>query len=922
MKKIVLLLVFFALIFGQNIYAQKRTVTGVVTSADDKAPLPGVSVTVKGLNEGAVTKADGSFSIVIRNGKYLVFSFVGFENQEVEIDGIKQFQISLKPSKNNALNEVQIVGSRNANRTKLNSPVAVDVIDIKPLLESAPQVSVTQILQYISPSFHSVNGSNAGDAGSALSLAQLRGLGPDQVLVLVNGKRRHKSANVNYGGLGNGSTGYDLNSIPTGSIDRIEILRDGAAAQYGSDAIAGVINIVLKKKTDDFAVNTSGSVRRRGDGAVTRTSANYGVGLGNNGGYINVTTEYATQAISLPSGRKDAGLYNGPIYGGGANTRAYDAIYTKAIDDAILASRGIDRHFFDQRAGGSNAGQDALLFFNAGLPLKNSAELYAFGGISSRNSQFTATYRLPGWTSRNNNFIYPDGFLPAMENNIVDESIAVGIKGKVGDWNVDFSNVYGKNIFGNRVDNSLNASLGLKSPTSFDAGSYNASQNTTALDFTRYFDKILKGLNVAFGAQHRVEGFQIIAGEEASYSKADQRNIVDIDTTTGGIPYLSNAGVTSLNGLSAGSQIHLGFRPENAVNVSRSVTAGYADLELNVTKAWLVSGAGRAEYFSDFGNVFTWKAATRYSFARWLSIRGSANTGFRAPDLAQSYYTSISTSFQQGRGVDILTASNQSAAARALGIPKLSPEKSKGYALGLTSAPGSNVELTVDAYLINIDNRVGNTGNFTSTDTNLPQDVKTLFQQTGAAQANFFYNEFGTRTKGIEFTGSYKLLLDKGNINFLFGGNFEKNEVTKVNTPKGLEKYKNVILSPGERARVTTNIPAQKVNLQGIYSVDKFTFLARTVYFGKVTTASQLSAADPLNPVYFYQTLKPIWVTDLSVGYKFTDKIQGTVGVNNIFNVLGDYSDPSIAGLRNPTVVGIQNGSAGIQPFIKLSAHL
>jgi iron complex outermembrane receptor protein len=395
-----------------------------------------------------------------------------------------------------------------------------------------------------------------------------------------------------------------------------------------------------------------------------------------------------------------------------------------------------------------------------------------------------------------------------------------------------------------------------------------------------------------------------------------------VDTTVGGIPYLSNAGVTSLNGLAAGSQIHLGFRPENAVNVSRSITAGYADVELNVTKEWLVSGAGRAEYFSDFGNVFTWKAATRYSFARWLNIRGSANTGFRAPDLAQSYYTSVSTTFQQGRGVDILTASNQSAAARALGIPKLTPEKSKGYALGLTSAPGSNVELTVDAYLINIDNRVGNTGNFTSTDANLPADVKTLFQQTGAAQANFFYNEFSTRTKGVEFTGSYKVLLDKGNINFLFGGNFSKNEVTKVNTPKGLEAYKNVILSPGERARVTTNIPAQKINLQGIYSLDKFTFLLRTVYFGKVTTASLLSAADPLNPVYFYQNLKPIWVTDLSVGYKFTAKLQGTVGVNNLFNVVGDYTDPSIAGLRNPTVVGIQNGSAGIQPFIKLSAHL
>jgi iron complex outermembrane receptor protein len=921
MKKILLLLIFFSLYYGQNIYAQKRTLTGIVIGSDDNAPLPGVIVKIKGFEEGTTTKVDGTFQIVVRNGKYLVVSFLGYETQEVLIDGIKEFKISLKPS-TSALSEVQIVGSRNAGRTKLNSPVAVDVIDLKPLLESAPQVSVTQILQYVSPSFHSVNGSNAGDAGSALSLAQLRGLGPDQVLVLVNGKRRHKSANVNYGGLGNGSTGYDLNSIPTGSIERIEILRDGAAAQYGSDAIAGVINIVLKKNTDDLVVNTTGSVRRRGDGATTRTNANYGVALGEKGGYINATVEYGTQAISLPAGNPTAGLYNGPIYGGGANTRAYDAIYTQAIDQSILNARGIDRHFFDQRAGGSNAGQDALLFFNAGIPLAKSAEFYAFGGISSRNSQFTATYRLPGWTSRNNNFIYPDGFLPAMENNIVDESLAAGIKGKVNGWNVDLSNVYGKNIFGNRVDNSLNASLGLTSPTSFDAGSYNASQNTTSLDFDKYFKTILKGLNVAFGVQNRVEAFQIKAGELASYSKGDQRTIYNVDTTSNGIQYLSSSGITSLNGLAAGSQIHLGFQPSNAVEVSRSITAGYADIELNVTKNWLISVAGREEYYSDFGNVFTYKAATRYSFDRWLSVRGSINTGFRAPDLAQSYYTSVSTTFQQGVGVDILTASNQSAAARALNIPKLSPERSKGYGVGLTSAPIDNVEITVDAYQIDISNRIGNTGNFSSSDSNLPQDVKTLFQQTGAAQANFFYNEFGTRTRGVEFTTSYKVLLDKGSVSFLAGGNFEKNDVTSVNTPKGLDLYKNVILSPGERARVTTNIPAQKVNLQGIYDTGRFNFLLRTVYFGKVTTATLLSAADPLNPVYFYQTLKPIWVTDISAGYRINSKLRGTIGVNNLFNVLGDYSSTTIAGLRNPTVVGIQNGSAGIQPFIRLSAHL
>lgn len=920
MKKILRLILLFMLLQSQSLFAQKRTLSGTVMDAVDHTPISGVSIKVKELNEGASSKSDGTFQITIRNGKYLVFSHVGYETLEIAVDGAENFKVSLTPAKN-ALSQVQIVGSRSAGRTKLNSPVPVDVIDLKPLLESAPQVSVTQILQYMSPSFHSLNGSNAGDAGSAISLAQLRGLSPDQVMVLINGKRRHKSANINYGGLGNGSTGYDLNTIPTGSIDHIEILRDGAAAQYGSDAIAGVINIVLKKNTDDLVVSTTGSVRRRGDGAVTRSYANYGVPLGDDGGYINATVEFGTQAVALIPGNPTAGLYNGPIYGGGANARGYDPIYTKAIDQQILDSRGIDRHFFDKRGPGANAGQDALLFFNASIPLKQAAEIYAFGGISSRNSQFTAIYRLPGWTTRTNNFIYPDGFLPAMENNIVDGSLAVGIRGKVNGWNVDLSNVYGKNSFGNRVDNSLNASLGLTSPTSFDAGSYNAGQNTTTLDFSKYFGKVLKGLNVAFGVQNRVESFQIKAGEPASYSKGDQRNIYNIDTTANGIPYQASSGITSLNNLGAGSQVHVGFQPSNAVDVSRSITAGYVDVELNVTKKWLVSAAGREEYYTDFGNVFTYKVASRYSFGRQLNLRGSINTGFRAPDLAQSYYTSVSTYFQQGVGVDILTASNNSAAARALGIPKFSPERSKGYSLGLTSEPIDNVAITVDAYQIDIADRIGNTGSFSSSDNNLPQDVKNLFQQSGVAQANFFYNEFSTRTRGVEVTSSYKVLLNNSDITFLAGGNFDKNEITKVNTPPGLDVYKKLILSASERARVTTNIPATKFNLQGIYHIGKFNFLLRTVYFGKITTATVLNNYDPVNTAYYYQDIHPIWITDISAGYRITPKIQATIGANNLFNVLGDYTAQPISGFNNPTVVGMQAGSAGVQPFVRFTAH-
>ena len=819
------------------------------------------------------------------------------------------------------LGEVQIVGSRSVTRTRLNAPVPVDVIDLRSLQENAPQTSLTQLLQYISPSFHSVNGSNAGDAGSALNLAQLKGLGVDQLLVLVNGKRRHKSSNVNWGGLGNGATGYDLNSIPAGAIERIEILRDGAAAQYGSDAIAGVINIVLKKSTDDIVLSSTASVRRRGDGLTTRTSAGYGFKLGNNGGYLRLSAEFATQAVALPPGRKDAGLYNGPIYGGGANTRGYDAIYTKETDEAILASRGIDRHYFDQRGGGANKAKDALLSFNAAIPLKEGVELYTFGGISHRNSEFTAVYRLPGWTERNNAFLYPDGFLPEMDNTITDKSIAIGVKGKIGQWTTDLSNVYGKNDFGNVIDNSLNASYGLKSPTTFDAGRYNASQNTAGLDISRYFEHALKGINVAFGGQYRVETYQIIAGEEASYAKADLRNIYNIDTTAAGVPYLSSAGIIALNSLSPGSQIHAGFRPANEVNVNRAVTAGYVDIEANITRQWLLSAAVRAEHFSDFGHVTTWKVASRYSLAKWLAFRGAYNTGFRAPDLAQFYYTETSTTFQQGRAVDLVTASNKSAAARALGIPSLTPERSRGFSAGITSEPAPRAELSIDAYHVEVDNRVGNTGNFSALDTNLPEDVRSLLLQTGTTQAKFFYNAFSTRTKGIEFTGSYKVPLRKGSLSFLAGANFSKNEVTGVNTPKGLEAYRYVIFSEAERARVTTNIPQQKVTLQGTYNSRKWNLLLRTVYFGTVTTATALNATFP-RPDYFFQQLPAIWVTDISAGYHITPQLLVTIGVNNAFNALGDYTAPEIAGLRNPTVVGIQNGSAGIQPFARLLAKI
>ena len=919
--KIKLLFVFVLINFSVfRSLAQQRLITGTITSADDKLPLPGVSVKIKGLEGSTVTDKDGVYHISTKNGRFLEISYIGYRTVSIEIGTTNKIDVLLEEAEN-TLNELQIVGSRNANRTKLNSPVPVDIIDLKALQQNSPQASVTQLLQYVSPSFHS-SVSGGGDAASATSTVQLKGLGVDQVLVLINGKRRHKSSNISWGGLGNGATGYDLNAIPMGAIDRIEILRDGAAAQYGSDAIAGVINVVLKSNTGEITGSTLASVRRRGDGLTTRTNANIGVKLGARG-FLNVTGEYATQAVSLPSGKDADGLYIGPAYGGGANTRGFDQIYTKEIDDAIIANRGIDRHFFDTR-GSTNKSKDGLLSFNAAIPLKDGFEIYSFGGISHRNSQFTAVYRLPGWTERNNTFVYPDGFLPAMDNIITDQSLAVGVKGKVSNWNFDVSNVYGRNAFDNIISNSLNASFGQKTPRSFNAGSYNASQNSGSLDFSRKFDKVLRGLNVAFGGQYRVETYQIIAGEEASYSKADLSPIYAVGYTTGGIPYLINAGSTPLNGLSPGSQIHAGFRPSNEVNVKRSISAAYADVELNVTDKWLVSGALRVENFSDFGSVTTYKAATRYGFAKWLAVRGGYNTGFRAPDLAQFYYTETSTTFQNGVAIDQVTANNVNPATKALGIPALQPEKSEGYSAGITSQPIQNVEITIDAYQVDIRDRVGNTGRFSATDTNLPADVRALFVQTGTVQAKFFYNSFSTRTKGVEFTGSYRFLLPNGsNVAFLIGANLQKTTLTQVNTPKGLEAYRYIIFDESEQNRVTESIPRTKVTLQGTYHLNKFNFLLRSVYFGSVTAASQLNANFP-KPDYYYQAFSPIWITDFSLGYQLTPILNATVGVNNLFNVLGDYSIPAPGSniTRTPSPSAAQSGtSTGIQPFIRLAAN-
>ena len=896
-------------------YAQTKSVKGKVQASQDNAPLAGVSISIKGTANGTSTDENGAYSITYSgDSAVLIFSYLGFVEKEVPVIGSLNQDVLLDED-SKQLEEVTIVGSRNANRTKVESPVPVDVIDFKPLLQSAPQVTVTQILQFVAPSFNS-SPTSGGDASSGVNSAQLRGLSVDHVLVLVNGKRRYKSALVNLGGNGAGSVGTDLNAIPTGAIERIEILRDGASAQYGSDAIAGVINIVLKKTTNELNASATTGVLYLGDGVTTRANANYGFNIGNKG-YANVTGEFGTRGIT-----STAGEYQNQIYGPGGGSSPYNAVYTRDMDEAIMAKQGKTRRDFNLRSA-PHKQQDGLTSFNVGIPLQKGAEFYMFGGLSFRRTENTGVYRYPG-QDRNISQITPDGYLPQIVMGIHDRSVTAGLKGEINKWKIDFYNAFGKNDFRIRVENSFNVSLGLSSPRTFDAGSFNSSMNTTGLELTRLFPNVLNGLNIAYGAQYRVETYNVVAGEDASTANYGQRTRFNVDTSAQGFQYLQPSGTTAPIALAPGSQVFPGFSVRDAVKASRANAAAYLDTELELTKAWLVSAAVRGESYTDFGQVLTGKVSTRFKIINALSIRGSASSGFRAPDLAQTYFTQVSTNFINGQATDVLTASNVSAAARALGIPKLKQERSESYTIGITSQPVPRMEITFDAYNVDVKDRIIITGRFAASSPTIPADLRAALTATGSTEASFFFNAVNTRTQGIEGTFSYKLPVGVGDLSVIMAGNLSRTMIREINTPPLLQGQQDVVISEIEKARLTTQVPQQKHSIMGIYSIGKFTSMLRTVYFGKATVASTLGSG------FHYQTFDPIWITDVSVGYRIVPQLLVTIGANNVFDIypekIGD-ADP----VKNYTLTqagravyngSVQNGSLGGFAFIRLSATI
>jgi iron complex outermembrane recepter protein len=620
--------------------------------------------------------------------------------------------------------EIVVTGTRVAERTRLESLSPVDVLSAE-TLETQATTELAEALSNAAPSLNFPRPSIT-DGTDHIRPATLRGLAPDQTLVLVNSKRRHQSALVNVNGsIGRGSAAVDLNAIPLAAIESVEVLRDGASAQYGSDAIAGVINLRLREAREggaatltygqyDTNVDTERGSRKESDGATTTASGWVGLPLGPEG-FVTLSAEYRDRD---PTSRGD---------------------FDNRVPGSPVTSR-----YGDARV------EDITAYVNAGVPLQNQWEIYGWAGYQQREGDSAAFPRIFN-DVRNVPAIYPDGFLPLITTDIDDLALGWGVRGKLGSWDADVSLVYGLNKIGYGVENSVNTSYGAASQTDFDAGGMEYSQLVFNAGIVRGLDwGFAEPVNLALGVEARQESYSIEAGEETSWSRGP------ITTAP------------------AGAQGFPGFKPANELDEDREAYSVYADLEAQVTDNFLASIAVRGEDYSDFGSAVTGKLAARYDFTQSFALRGAASTGFRAPGLQQEFFTSTATNFINGEPFEVGTFPATSATAAVLGAQPLDAEKSRNYSLGTVLRFGS-FEATIDAYRIDIRDRI-----VLSENLNTPQ-VAALIAPFGASVARFFINGVETKTEGVDLVTRYLLKTENaGRWEFVAAGNWNSTDVEKL----------------------------------------------------------------------------------------------------------------------------------------------
>jgi len=823
------------------------TVTGVVNDTSGNV-LSGVNIIEEGTQNGVISDFDGNFSITVNEDATLLVSYVGYESQEIVVNGQTTINISLVEGFE--LDSVLLVGSRSPKRTAIDTPVAIDVIDVSEVSTQSGKIEINELLQYAAPSFNA-NKQSGSDGADHIDPATLRGLGPDQTLVLVNGKRRHQSSLINiFGTRGRGNTGTDLNTIPAASIKRIEILRDGAAAQYGSDAIAGVINIVLKDNIDEFtgsisygAYNTNaqgdfpdGTPNTEGnrldtdrdgnaigddqsfDGGSVKIAGNYGFALGEDG-VANFTTEYVNKNKTLRPG--------------------YD--FRRGYGEAAIEGFNI--------------------MGNLKLPVSENTEIYAFGGRNYRDTDAYAFTRNDG--ARVVTDIYPNGFTPRITSIILDHSISAGVRSQLkDDWNLDISNTYGKNSFHYYIKGTLNASLEENSPTDFDAGGHTLDQNTINVDFSKYYESIASGFNLAFGAEYRTENFTIFAGEIGSYATFD----VNGAPITDPVNQMQPIDPVSGDPRAGGSQGFPGYSPANEVDRSRSNLSLYTDAELDITESLLVAGAVRFENYSDFGSTFNGKLAARLKATDQINIRGSVSSGFRAPSLAQVYYNLRFTDFQGGVATESLLSANNSPVTRSFGIGELKEETAVNASLGLTGTFG-DFTATVDGYYVNVKDRIVLTGTFEAP------------QIDSVNEAQFFANGVDTETTGVDIILTYRSQIGEGNLTTSLLGNINNISIEDVNNGALDEE---TFFGARERAFLLASAPDSKFGLNVGYSINKFSAALAGTRYSEITLIDFADTEDVYDAKYTF---------DLNFGYDLTDNLKLSIGGNNIFNVYPDQQN-------------------------------
>ncbi|MCB0837269.1 MAG: TonB-dependent receptor [Bacteroidetes bacterium] len=836
-----------------SILAQKYNLEGIVS--DEFGPLSGTIIKIKNQELQTPTNVNGMFSFMLKPGNYeLIVNSIGFSERAIKVNLTKDtlVEIFLRPEK------VEIGGQ--------GEPV--DIISHEEIVNSSRQ-NLGEVLQYLVPTFHSTHQTIA-DGTDHIDPISMRGLGPDQVLILINGKRFHTSSLINVNGtIARGAVSTDINAIPVSIIDHIEILKNGASTLYGSDAVAGVINIVLRKETGftggGFQVGTTEQL----DGTYTKIHSNFGFDIGEKG-YIHVSGQFINRD---PVNR--SGDYTGTVYGDSRDDDLSGFFANTGYSGKRVMSIG------------SAGTMDASTVINASLPITNNAEIYGYAGSNYRIGEANGFYRFPKDKDRVVPELYPYGFSPKIRTDINDRYFTVGVKGRKGGWLLDLSNTYGSNSLDFTVQNSNNASFGVASPLEAYAGGFRSGQNNTNLD-AKWGYRPFSGIDtmtVKVGGLFRHERYEIVPGEPASWEQGT-------DTTSNGV--LKAPGI----------QVFPGFQPENEVQGDRTNVAGYLGMDMDVSPALYFGATMRYESYKDFGNNFSWKVSGRYMY-RWLTFRATYSTGFRAPSIHQVYFNNISLQFIGETPLRVGTFRNNSAVARAFGIPTLKAELAQNLTFGLIYKPFTDKDFSVkvDAYQIDIQDRIVLSGRFSSLDgSGNPTEFFPILEPLGVGATQFFANAINTQTRGIDFSAYYNgIQLGRNTLDLSLNTNFTETVVDpNINLPGLLQGKEEIFFNREEISRLEVASPASKIILIANYNIGKFQIRGQATRFGKV---EYIDPADGNESNWVFndltgqiesrdQVFMPKFLTDLEVAYLFSTRNNGQVrvalGGHNITNTYPD----------------------------------